>query len=267
MNHLLETDELQSRLGDEGVAVVDLSHPYHHENHRVPGAMHVAYRDIVEARPPVDGLVALDDHLASRFAAAGLAPEQKVIAYDDEGGAKAARFLWTLDLLGHRRWALLNGGLIAWLAEGRPVEAGPSRARSGNYPIEHRRDDVTASRQHVLQRLGHPDVVLVDARTLAEFRGLDLRANRGGHIPGAVNVDWTLNVDPEHQVRMRPPGLLRSMFERFGVTPDKEIIVYCQTHFRSAHTYVALKTLGYPRVRGYPGAWSEWGNDSGLPIE
>ena len=267
MNYLLETDELQSRLGDEGLAVVDLSHPYHHENHRVPGAMHVAYRDIVEARPPVDGLVPLDDHLASRFAAAGLTPEQEIVAYDDEGGAKAARFLWTLDLLGHRRWALLNGGLIAWLAEDRPVEAGPSRTPLGNYAIERRCEDVTASRQYILQNLEHPDVVLVDARTLAEFRGLDRRANRGGHIPGAVNVDWTLNVDPEYQVRMRPLPLLRSMFESFGVAPDKEIIVYCQTHHRSAHTYVALKTLGYPRVRGYPGSWSEWGNDLSLPIE
>lgn len=267
MKHLLETDELQSRLGNEGLAVVDLSHPYHHENHRVPGALPVNYRDIVETRPPVDGLVPLDDQLASRFATAGLTPEQEVIAYDDEGGVKAARFLWTLDLLGHRRWALLNGGLIAWLAERRPVESGPSRTPPGNYPIDHRRDDVSASKQHILQSLENPDVVLVDARTLAEFRGLDLRASRGGHIPGALNVDWTLNVDPEHQVRMRPPRLLRGMFEGFGVMPDKEIIVYCQSHHRSAHTYVALKSLGYPRVRGYPGAWSEWGNDPSLPIE
>ena len=247
--------------------MVDLSHPYHHQNHRVPGALPINYRDIVEIRPPVDGLVPPDDQLASRFATAGLTPEQDVIAYDDEGGVKAARFLWTLDLLGHRRWALLNGGLIAWLAERRPIESGPSRTPPGNYPIDHRRDDVSASKQHILQSLENPNAVLVDARTLAEFRGLDLRANRGGHIPGALNVDWTLDVDPEHQVRMRPPPLLRGMFESFGVTPDKEIIVYCQSHHRSAHTYVALKSLGYPRVRGYPGAWSEWGNDSSLPIE
>ena len=197
----------------------------------------------------------------------GITPDHlPVVAYDDEGGAKAARFLWTLDLLGHRQWALLNGGLIAWLAETRPVEAGPSQALRRDYPIESRRDDVTTTKTHILQRLEDPDVVLVDARTIAEFRGLDARASRGGHIPGAVNVDWTLNVDPEHQVRLRPPRLLRGVFERFGVMPDKEIIVYCQTHHRSAHTYVALKALGYPRVRGYPGGWSEWGNDSSLPI-
>lgn len=266
LNHLVETEELQSRLGDEGLAVVDLSHPHHHQNHRVPGATLVAYRDIVEARPPVDGLVPSDDHLASRLAAVGITPDHEVVAYDDEGGAKAARFLWTLDLLGHRQWALLNGGLIAWLAETRPVEAGPSQALRRDYPIESRRDDVTTTKTHILQRLEDPDVVLVDARTIAEFRGLDARASRGGHIPGAVNVDWTLNVDPEHQVRLRPPRLLRGVFERFGVMPDKEIIVYCQTHHRSAHTYVALKALGYPRVRGYPGGWSEWGNDSSLPI-
>ena len=266
LNHLVETEELQLRLGEGGLAVVDLSHPYHYENHRVPGARPIAFRDIIETRPPVDGLVPSDDHLAARLAAAGITPDHEVIAYDDEGGAKAARFLWTLDLLGHRRWALLNGGLIAWLDEQRPVEAGPSQAPEGDYPIERRRDDVSTSKAYILQRLERPDVVLVDARTVAEFRGLDVRASRGGHIPGAVNIDWTLNVDPERLVRVRRARLLRSVFERFGVTADKEIIVYCQTHHRSAHTYVALKALGYPRVRGYPGAWSEWGNDSSLPI-
>ena len=102
--------------------------------------------------------------------------------------------------------------------------------------------------------------MFVDARILAEYRGRDRRVAHGGHLPGAVNVDWTMNIDPERKVRLRPAGILRQMYERLGVTRDREVVVYCQDMKRAAHIYVTLKTLGYERVSGYPGGWSEWGN-------
>ena len=74
-------------------------------------------------------------------------------------------------------------------------------------------------------------------------------------------------MDPQRQLRLQPDPVLRQLLDARGVTPDKEVIVYCQTHHRSAHTYWVLRHLGYGRVRGYPGAWSEWGNDPDMPIE
>jgi thiosulfate/3-mercaptopyruvate sulfurtransferase len=115
--------------------------------------------------------------------------------------------------------------------------------------------------------LDDPEVVVLDVRTPAEFAGDDVRAARGGHIPGAVNMDWTLAIDRGRNLRLKPEGDLRRMLEELGVTPDKEVIVHCQTHHRSAHTYMVLKSLGYPRIRGYDGSWSEWGNDQNTPIE
>jgi len=97
--------------------------------------------------------------------------------------------------------------------------------------------------------------------------GSSVLAARGGHIPGAVNMDWVLAMDKARDLRLRSPEELRRMLERRGVTPDKEVIVYCQTHHRSSHTYVMLKSLGYPRIRGYPGAWSAWGNRRDTPVE
>ena len=122
-------------------------------------------------------------------------------------------------------------------------------------------------KHYILARLGQPDLALLDTRTPAEFTGLDLRAARGGHIPGAVNLPWTDAMDPQRQLRLRPDPVLRKLLEQRGVTPDKDVVVYCQTHHRSAHTYWVLRYLGYPRVRGYSGAWSEWGNDPRLPVE
>jgi thiosulfate/3-mercaptopyruvate sulfurtransferase len=126
---------------------------------------------------------------------------------------------------------------------------------------------VVADKSYILSRLGQADLALLDTRSPGEYRGLDVRAARGGHIPGAVNMNWTTAMDQARQLRFKADGELRALLEGLGVTPDKEVIVYCQTHHRSAHTYMVLKHLGYPRIRGYPGAWSEWGNDAALPVE
>ncbi len=110
-------------------------------------------------------------------------------------------------------------------------------------------------------------VVILDTRSPAEFSGIDRRAARGGHIPGAVNMDWSVALDRERNLRLKPAVELRGILDNLGITPDKEVITHCQTHHRSSHTYLMLKALGYPRTRGYPGSWSEWGNDLELPTE
>src|SRR5690606_20502838 len=127
--------------------------------------------------------------------------------------------------------------------------------------------EAAVDKDYVLAHLNDPNVVLVDARTPEEYVGSLKRAARGGHIPGAVNFNWTDAMDPERQLRLKDAGELRRAFEALGVTPDKEIITYCQTHHRSSHTYVTLRALGYPRVKAYAGSWSEWGNLPDTPIE
>lgn len=98
---------------------------------------------------------------------------------------------------------------------------------------------------YITALLNNPAVVLLDTRTLAEYRGVDKRAQRGGHIPGAMNLDWTLALDAQDNMRLKPEAELRVQFDKLGVTPDKEVIAYCQTHQRSSHTYIVLKALGY----------------------
>ncbi len=197
----------------------------------------------------------------------GLTPDSQVVAYDEEGGGYAARLLWTLDVLGHTRFSLLNGGFIAWIAENRPLEHQPTALAASSYQAQISNPAALADKDYLLARLGQPDLALLDTRSPLEYRGLDVRAARGGHIPGAVNLNWTDAMDIHRHLRFKPDATLRGMLEASGVIAAKEVIVYCQTHHRSAHTYIVLKHLGYPRVRGYPGAWSEWGNDPGLPVE
>ena len=265
---LIEPEQLQPYLSDPAVLIVDLGDPASYAAGHIPGAVHLDYSDLVRVEPPAMGLLPGEAQLGEVLSRIGLTPARHVIAYDEEGNGRAGRLLWTLAALGHERVSLLNGGIHAWDAAAGPLETQFRHPPPSAYQA-HFADPPTAvaDRAYILGRLGQRDLALLDTRTPAEFAGLDQRAARGGHIPGAVNLNWTDAMDPQRQLRLQPDPVLRKLLERRGVTPDKEVIVYCQTHHRSAHTYWVLRYLGYPRVRGYPGAWSEWGNDPGLPVE
>jgi thiosulfate/3-mercaptopyruvate sulfurtransferase len=265
---LIEAEQLEPYLADPAVLVVDLGDPADYAAGHVPGAVHLDYANLVRVEPPAMGLLPDAAPLSEALSRIGLTPERHVIAYGGEGNGRAGRLLWTLAALGHERASLLDGGIHAWEAAGGLLEAQfhhPSPRRYQACFAEP--PTVVAEKDYILARLGQPDLALLDTRTPAEYAGLDRRAARGGHIPGAVNLNWTDAMDPRRQLRLQPEPVLRAMFEARGVTPDREVIVYCQTHHRSAHTYWVLRYLGYPRVRGYAGAWSEWGNDPGLPVE
>ena len=92
-----------------------------------------------------------------------------------------------------------------------------------------------------------------------------MRAARGGAVPGAIHVEWTCNLTPDGT--FKSAGDLRAMYERAAVTPDREVITYCQGGYRAAHAYLALRLIGFPAVRNYIGSWKEWGDRTDLPIE
>ena len=263
---IVEPEELVRNLDAENLLIVDLCRPETYAQTHVPGAVHVDYAQIVAARPPAMGMLPGEAQLSEVFSGIGLTPDRHVVAYDDEGSGRASRLLWTLDVIGHSRYSLLNGGLHAWLNDRDPVSSGEVHRPRSQYTVKFRGTAV-ADKNYIVSHLHDPNVVFVDTRTPAEYRGETRRAERVGHIPGAVNFDWVNAIDQTRSLRLKPAHELKQILSQLGVTPDKEVIAYCQTHHRSAHTYIVLKSLGYPRVRGYPGSWSEWGNSPETPIE
>lgn len=264
---LIEPDRLESVMDDENILILDLSKADNYAVAHVPGAVNLDYSLLVSGQPPAPGRFPSTDSLARTLAALGWTPARPVVAYDDEGGGKAGRFLWTMHVLGFGHVSVMNGGMHAWGQEGHPVSAKtavPSPVAATDLPQP---GEALARREDVLVRLGNPRVEFLDARTPEEFAGVTVRALRGGHIPGAVNLNWLDTIDRGRNARLKPDIELRNMLEQRGLTPEKEIIVYCQTHHRSSHSYLMLKHLGYRSVRGYAGAWSEWGNDPSLPVE
>ena len=264
---LIEPKALHPRLSDPDLRIVELCESNDFQDQRIPGSMHVDYSEIVDGTKPVTGQVPSNERLQRLARRLGLRDGLHVIAYDDEGGGHASRLVWTLYLLGHRCASVLNGGIHAWLHEGCPITR-TGTAATTTEPAHFAVDDrVLATRDYILSRLGAPNLALLDARTREEYQGSRVLAQRGGHIPGAVHLNWLDTIDGACQLRLKTDHELTSILSERGIAPDREIVVYCHTHHRSAHSWMMLRHLGYSRVRGYPGSWSEWGNDARTPIE
>jgi len=269
MNHsqyplLIDGETLQSAMDAHDLLVIDLSRPPIHMQQHIPGAVNLDIGRIMASRPPVMGLLPEISYLEGLLGALGATAETHIVAYDEESNAKACRLLWTLDCLGHRKASLLDGGLQAWAAEGRALSADPTPVTPADYHAQPN-TDVIADKAFIQAHLGK--IQIVDVRSPAEYEGVDKRAQRGGHIPGAVNIEWTLAIDRMRQLRLHPHDELRQLYQDAGLDPNRETVVHCQTHQRSSHSYIVLKLLGFTHLRGYPGSWSDWGNDPETPIE
>jgi thiosulfate/3-mercaptopyruvate sulfurtransferase len=261
---VLEPADLAARLDAPELILVDLSSAQRYAEGHIRGARHVEPKRTQRGQQPAPGLVPELADLQALFSELGHRREAVYVVYDDEGGGWAGRFIWLLDVIGHPSYHYLNGGLQAWIGEQRPLDRAQPAAASE--PVQLSLSDApTASREYLQSRLGAPDLAIWDARSAEEFRGEKVLAAKAGHIPGAVNFEWTAGMDPSRGLRIRQDML--EQLQALGITPDKELITHCQTHRRSGFTYLVAKALGFPRVKGYAGSWSEWGNHPDTPVE
>lgn len=260
----IDAGQLRAALGDADIQVVAVEPPGDYAKAHIPGALQIDMADITAAAPPVAGLLPDEDRLAEALSDAGLRNDAHIVAYDRVGDGQAARLLYTLDVMGHGAISLLDGGLAAWHGAGYALESGAPQAVAGNFQLE-RQPQGIADRGWIEARLDDDDICFLDVRSAPEYAGTDVRSARGGHIPGAINMDWNLLKDGNG--RLRPRAELLEILTQHGVEKDRDIVNYCQSHVRSSYTYLVLKWLGYKRVRGYPGAWSDWGNADDTPID
>lgn len=206
---------------------------------------------------------------AAKFAevasAAGIGPDTHVVAYDDAGGSCAARLWWLLRYFGHAQASLLDGGIVQWIAEGRPLETQvPSIARAVFTPRAHPEWVVD---QKAVDRLRYdPKALVLDARAgeryRAEVEPIDPRA---GHIPGAVNAPYMGNLRAPDDPRFLEPEQLRARFQELGADDSKQIVSYCGSGINASQNVFALHLAGFENTPLYEGSWSDWSRNPERP--
>jgi thiosulfate/3-mercaptopyruvate sulfurtransferase len=235
----------------------------------IPGAAHIDWRaELIEPEGPEAGpglRVAGPNQVAAAFGRAGIGDGSTVVIYDDSIGLYAARTWWTLRAYGYDSARILDGGMPAWVAEGRPLSnASYPPAQAVFTPRANPRLRLTTTDVRTL--LGSPDVLLIDARAAAEYRGLEGNAKRLGHIPGAINVAvGSLHV-PGTQ-RLRDAAELRDILLKANVPRGRRIVTYDGAGISAARLAFILTLLGYEDVAVYDGGWAEWGDRLDLPVD
>jgi thiosulfate/3-mercaptopyruvate sulfurtransferase len=261
---LVTPADLLARLEGAAPLILDLRPAEAFAAGHIPGAVHLDLWGVslIDTDPaPLRAFLWMIEHLLDLR---GVDPARPVVVYEDDSGMRAARVFWFLEYFGHPDVRVLDGGFKAWTRAGLPVTAETTAPPKGEW--RGRADPSRlATWRDVQERLGRADAVILDTRSDDEYYARVARAARGGAIPGAAHVEWKRNLDAAGA--FRPAAELKKMYEDAGVTPDREVVTYCQGGYRAAHAYLALRLLGYPRVRNYLGSWKEWGDRTDLPIE
>ena len=258
-DHLLAgTEWLAEHLRDPILRLVEVTPPgsgyvFSH----LPGAVYLNLDEVFtgQGRAFAHGTGPADE-VAAVLGRLGITPDKHVIVYDEIGGQRAAKMFWLLECLGFERVAVLEGGMERWLAEGRTVTRLQPKVDPVAFTVDPQLDR-QATAEWILSRLHDDGLVLLDCRSQEEFAE--------GHIPGAQLRPWDQTLTRQAYQAFREADGLRAEFARLGVTRDKEIVMYCRTGVRAAHTYLALRLLDYPRVRTYEGSWTEWSARPDLP--
>ena len=273
--HIVDTAWLSAHLSDGGLVVADVrwnmsgpSGRQRYDDGHIPGA-HFVDLDTDLSRPAYDGpgRHPLPDaaHFTAVLSRIGLGNGGTLVAYDDRGGAIAARLWWMCRYFGvQARVAILDGGLPAWERAGWALSAVDPGAAGAPPMALSPRPWMVVDRAHVAGALGQGAVVL-DARGANRYRGeVEPVDARPGHIPGARSAPYVANLEGAGGA-LRKGSDLRGQYERHGALNAGEVIVACGSGVTACHDIWVLTMLGRTDVRLYEGSWSDWSRDEDLP--
>ncbi|WP_277554702.1 sulfurtransferase [Halobaculum limi] len=251
----VSADWIADHLDD--VRVVDVRDAWEYDGiGHLPGAVSIPF-DEFRSEAGDEGMLPGADRWRDLLSDAGIAPQDRIVAYDDEHGVFAARFLVTAELYGHdpERLHVLDGDYSAWSREHPTDREAPSPEPTDYEPTDPVRSPLVGF-DEVESRLGS-DTVVVDTREAWEYEE--------GHLPGAVQLDWLELVDADTR-GLKPREELESILAETGISPDQEVLLYCNTARRISHTYLVLRHLGYDDVLFYEGSLTEWDQRGGETV-
>lgn len=275
---LVEPDWLVAHLHDPEVRILDCRYYFderdgyrEYQAGHIPGARYFDWTKVtVDPNDSIAYRLAPSTHIAQRLGELGIGNHHLIVGYDDEGGHFVARLWLAFAYYGcSERLRILNGGWTRWCHEGYPTSCEEPQWNPewftfpSEFPIA---VDLVVDRDGVRKALGNPEVVLLDVRRLSEYTGEEVRAQRGGHIPGARHWFWQEGLVWDGLRTFREPQEIRERVLGLGITPETPVITYCHGGVRAAHAALSLRMAGFVHVRVYVGSWAEWGNCLALPI-
>jgi len=258
-----------------GAIIWDTRSPAEYRQGHVPGAINIGDPNLVLRNPNTEDFIA-QARLERILGEAGIDPQAEIVIYGARAATSAYFAHYTVQYFGGMRSRVYHDGIDGWRAAGQPVStAGHARAPVALTLVPRAANSVSTA--EVVARLKNPDVQLIDVRTPGEFAGEDIRAIRGGHIPGAINIPYEQNwVDPDTAQKLarrqvadnagmslKPRESLKALYA--GLDPNKETVVYCQSGVRAAETATVLTELGFRNVKVYDASWLGYGNSLDLP--
>lgn len=260
----VSSEWLSGHLDEPGIVVVDVRQPFFYAQAHIPGAVSIPLMFLASSGggPPSAGA------LAATLGRAGISRDTHVVAYDEGGSDAATRLYWTLSLYGHPEVSVLDGGVTAWRHAGHDWAYDQTTPPEVQYPVPEPVPGVMQTAEELKVSLDRPDHAIIDTRSPGEYLGARPAALRNGHVPGAVNVDWSANLRDEEGIALtQSRAVLTAIYADAGATPDRHVTVYCASGMRASYTFAVLKSLGYPRVDIYIPGWNEWGNRDDTPVE
>ena len=272
---LVDTQWVLEHHKDPDVRVVEVDYdPVSNYNQgHIPGSVLFDWK--TDLNDQVNRDILSKEQLENLFARNGISQDTWVVLYGDFNNWFAAYAFWDLKYHGVDKVKLMNGGRKKWLLEDKPVTKDVPTYGKADFKSPGTNEKIRVYKDYVIQSMKADGKVMVDVRGPKEFTGEVLappeypneHAQRGGHIPGAMNIPWGQAVN-DADGTFKPRQDLETLYQSKGVTPDKEVITYCRIGERSSHTWFVLSyLLGYPDVKNYDGSWTEWGNSVRLPIE
>ena len=264
---LVDTEWIEAHAADPSLRVLEVGGNANAfgEGH-LPGAAFVSMRSLSNPDDPIGVQIATAAQVSAALSNVGLGRDQTVVLYDRRNNLQAARAYWVLKYYQHADVRIYNGGTPKWTEDGQVMSTVVVEYEPSDYQAGPPDPEIRTTWQYVVDHTDDPATLFCDTRGPEEYLGRDVRAERGGRIPGSINVEWTAAVNANGTFKSSEE--LAALYGGAGFTPDKQIITYCQSGVRGAHTWFVLsELLGYPSVRNYDGSWVEYGNNPESPVE
>ena len=268
-NAIYEASQLFSETSEK-IILIDFRKPEEYLSGHIVNAINITKKEVQDTAAAIDGMKLGKASLQELLQEKGINKEHRIVIYDDIMCCDAARLWWMLRINGCENVSLLNGGLQSYLKEGGKLVTDVTETQPGDFTFAGKGVGLEAKRQLISSVLNKENWTIIDARSIEEYMGqiFSRKCKKKGRIPGSLPLDWSYSVDYHGDQKFKSAEELTKIFEVKGIDKEDNIITYCRSGVRSAHTtFVLTELLGYPNVYNYDGSWLEWSSIDNLPVE